>query len=105
MYRSITAVAASERFHLPATAAECVASLTTGLGPALDPLMLIPLYIFPPTRTVLISSAKTTIETNIDRTRLISLLPYVVGTFHEKSLALRLIAVETLFAYVPMFKS
>jgi hypothetical protein len=107
MYRSITSAAASERSRLSSSAVECIATLATGLGPSFDPL--VPLFI--PTllsicsrpNKVFISRAKATIQTIIDQTQLISLLPYFVGALREKSVTLRLIAIESLLACVQCF--
>ena len=106
-YRPITSAAASERSRLSSTAAECIAALASGLGPFFDPL--VPLFI--PTllsicsrpNKVFISRAKATIQTIIDQTQLISLLPYFVGALREKSVTLRLIAIESLLACVQCF--
>lgn len=107
MYRAITSAAASERSRLSATALECIASLAVGLGPSFDPL--VPLFI--PTllslcsrpNKIFISRAKATIQTIIDQTQLISLLPFFVGALRDKSVTLRLIAIETLLACVQCF--
>jgi hypothetical protein len=107
MYRSITSAAASERSRLSAAAVECMATLATGLGPSFDPL--VPLFI--PTllslcsrpNKVFISRAKATIQTIIDQTQLISLLPYFVGALRDKSVTLRLIAIESVLACVQSF--
>jgi len=107
MHRPITSAAASERSRLSATAVECIATLATGLGPSFDPL--VPLFI--PTllslcsrpNKVFISRAKATIQTIIDQTQLISLLPYFVGALRDKSVTLRLIAVESIFSCVLSF--
>jgi hypothetical protein len=107
MYRSITAAAASERSRLSATAVECIATLAAGLGPSFDPL--VPLFI--PTllslcsrpNKIFISRAKATIQTIIDQTQLISLLPYFVGALRDKSVTLRLIAIESVLSCVQSF--
>jgi hypothetical protein len=107
MYRAITSAAASERSRLSATALECIAALAVGLGPSFDPL--VPLFI--PTllslcsrpNKVFISRAKATIQAIIDQTQLISLLPYFVGALRDKSVTLRLIAIESLLACVQSF--
>ncbi len=107
MHRSITSAAASERSRLSATAVECIGALATGLGPSFDPFV----PLFTPTllsicsrpNKVFISRAKATIQTIIDQTQLISLLPYFVGALHEKSVTLRLIAIESLLACVQCF--
>jgi hypothetical protein len=107
MYRAITSAAASERSRLSATALECMAALAVGLGPSFDPL--VPLFI--PTllslcsrpNKVFISRAKATIQAIIDQTQLISLLPYFVGALRDKSVTLRLIAIESLLACVQSF--
>lgn len=107
MYRSITSAAASERSRLSAAAAECIATLAAGLGPSFDPL--VPLFI--PTllslcsrpNKVFISRAKATIQTIIDQTQLISLLPYFVGALRDKSVTLRQIAIESVLACVQSF--
>ena len=107
MYRSITSAAASERSRLSSTAVECIAALAMGLGPSFEPL--VPLFI--PTllsicsrpNKVFISRAKATIQTIIDQTQLISLLPYFAGALSEKSVTLRLIAIESLLACVQCF--
>ncbi|KAH9961615.1 clasp N terminal-domain-containing protein [Russula dissimulans] len=107
IYRPITSAAASERSRLSATAVECIAALATGLGPSFDPL--VPLFI--PTllslcsrpNKVFISRAKAAIQTIIDQTQLISLLPYFVGALGDKSVTLRLIAVESLLSCVLSF--
>jgi hypothetical protein len=107
MYRPITSAASSERSRLSAAALECIATLASGLGPSFDPL--VPLFI--PTllstcsrpNKVFISRAKSTIQTIIDQTQLISLLPYFVGALRDKSVTLRLIALECLLASVQCF--
>ncbi|KAI9507453.1 clasp N terminal-domain-containing protein [Russula earlei] len=107
IYRSITSAATSERSRLSATAVECIAALATGLGSSFDPL--VPLFI--PTllslcsrpNKVFISRAKATIQTIIDQTQLISLLPYFVGALRDKSVTLRLVAIESLLACVQSF--
>jgi hypothetical protein len=107
MYRSIASAAASERSRLSATAVECIAALASGLGPSFD--SLVPLFI--PTllslcsrpNKVFISRAKATIQTIIGQTQLISLLPYFVGALRDKSVTLRLIAIESLLACVQCF--
>ena len=107
MYRPITSAAASERSRLSATAVECIAALATGLDSSFDPL--VPLFM--PTllslcsrpNKVFISRVKTTIQTIIDQTQLISLLPYFVGALRDKSVNLRLIAIESLLACVQCF--
>jgi len=104
MHRSITSAVVSERSRLSSTAVECIGALAMGLGPSFDPL--VPLFI--PTllsicsrpNKVFISRAKATIQTIIDQTQLISLLPYFVGALREKSVTLRLIAIESLLLCV-----
>ncbi len=103
----LTSAAASERSRLSAAALECMATLAAGLGPSFDPL--VPLFI--PTllslcsrpNKVFISRAKATIRTIIDQTQLISLLPYFVGALRDKSVTLRLIAIESVLACVQCF--
>lgn len=107
MHRPIISAAASERSRLSATAVECIGVLATGLGPSFDPL--VPLFV--PTllsicsrpNKVFISRAKATIQTIIDQTQLISLLPYFFRALREKSITLRLIAIESLLACVQCF--
>lgn len=107
MYRPISAAAASERSRLSAAAVDCVAALAMGLGPSFDPL--IPLFI--PTllslcsrpNKIFISRAKATLQTIIDQTQLISLLPFFVGALRDKSTTLRLIAIESVLACVQCF--
>jgi len=107
LYRSITAAAASERSRLSAAAVECIATLAAGLGPSFDPL--VPLFIpnllslCSRPNKVFISRAKATIQTIIDQTQLISLLPYFVGALRDKSVTLRLIAIESVLACVQSF--
>jgi hypothetical protein len=107
MYRSIISAVASERSRLSYTAVECIGVLATGLGPSFEPL--VPLFV--PTllsvcsrpNKVFISRAKTTIQTIIDQTQLISLLPYFTRALRDKSVTLRLIAIESLLACVQCF--
>ncbi len=107
MHRSIISAAASERSRLSATAVECIGILATGLGPSFDPLvpLFVPalLSICSRPNKVFISRAKTTIQTIIDQTQLISLLPYFVRALRDKSVTLRLIAIESLLACVQCF--
>jgi len=107
LYRPITSAATSERSRLSAAAVECIATLATDLGPSFDPL--VPLFI--PTllslcsrpNKVFISRAKAAIQTIIDQTQLLSLLPYFVESLHDKSVTLRLIATESVLACVRSF--
>ena len=107
MHRSIISAVASERSRLSATAVECISVLATGLGPSFEPL--VPLFV--PTllsvcsrpNKVFISRARTTLQTIIDQTQLISLLPYFTRALREKSATLRLIAIESLLACVQCF--
>ena len=99
MYRSIMAAAASERSHLSATAVKYVFVPATRLGSSFD--LLVPGPILPPLcicvrPKMFISRAKATTESIIDRTRLVSLLPYSVGALREKFVALRLVSIECL---------
>ena len=107
IYRAITSAAASERSRLSATALECMAALAVGLGPSFDPLvpLFIPALLSLCSRPnkVFISRAKATIQTIIDQTQLISLLPYFAGALRDKSVTLRLIAIESLLACVQSF--
>lgn len=104
MYRPINSAAASERSRLSAAAVDCIAALATGLGPSFDPL--VPLFI--PTllslcsrpNKVFISRAKVALQTIIDQTQLISLLSYFAGALHDKSVTLRLIAIESVLSCV-----
>ncbi|KAI0250386.1 clasp N-terminal domain-containing protein, partial [Lactifluus subvellereus] len=107
MYRPITSAAASERSRLSAAAVDCIAALATGLGPSFDPL--VPLFI--PTllslcsrpNKIFISRAKAALQTVIDQTQLISLLPYFVGALRDKSVTLRLIAIDSVLSCVQSF--
>ena len=107
MYRPITSAAISERSRLSAAAIECITTLATELGPSFDPL--VPLFV--PTllsicsrpNKVFISRAKAALHTIIDQTQLITLLPYFVDPLRDKSVTLRLIAMESVLACVRCF--
>ncbi|KAI9455350.1 clasp N terminal-domain-containing protein [Lactarius psammicola] len=107
VYRPITSAATSERSRLSAAAIECISTLATELGPSFDPL--VPLFV--PTllsicsrpNKVFISRAKAALHTIIDQTQLISLLPYFVDPLRDKSVTLRLIAIESVLACVRSF--
>ena len=107
MYRPITSAAISERSRLSAAAIECITTLATELGPSFDPLLpfLIPtlLSICSRPNKVFISRAKAALHTIIYQTQLISLLPYFVDPLRDKSVTLRLIAIESVFACVRCF--
>ena len=107
MYRPITSAATSERSRLSAAAIECITTLATELGPSFDPLvpLIIPtlLSICSRPNKVFISRAKAALHTIIDQTQLISLLPYFIDPLRDKSVTLRLIAIESVLACVRSF--
>ncbi|KAI0267166.1 clasp N terminal-domain-containing protein [Gloeopeniophorella convolvens] len=107
MYRPITSAAVSERSRLSSAAVECIAALAIGLGTSFDPLvpLFVPalLSICSRPNKIFISRAKAAIQTIIDQTQLISLLPYFVGALGDKSATLRLIAIESVLACVQCF--
>ncbi|KAH9055057.1 clasp N terminal-domain-containing protein [Lactarius vividus] len=107
VYRPITSAATSERSRLSAAAIECISTLATELGPSFDPLvpLLVPtlLSICSRPNKVFISRAKAALHTIIDQTQLISLLPYFVDPLRDKSVTLRLIAIESVLACVRSF--
>ncbi|KAI0313012.1 clasp N-terminal domain-containing protein [Amylostereum chailletii] len=100
MSRSITSAASSERSRLSAAAMECISIVASGLGGDFEPL--VPLFL--PTllalcsrpNKVFVSRSKATIRTVIEQTQLPSVLPILVDALKDKSVSMRLIAVESI---------
>ncbi|KAI0058059.1 hypothetical protein BV25DRAFT_1919593 [Artomyces pyxidatus] len=100
--RPITSAACSERTRLSGAAIELIIALATGLGTSFEPLVpqLFPTLLSLCSRPnkVFIARAKAGIEAVIDQTQLPSVLPYLAEGLKDKSVSLRLIAIESILA-------
>ncbi|KZV68563.1 hypothetical protein PENSPDRAFT_582239, partial [Peniophora sp. CONT] len=102
--RPFTTSLSSERSRLSATASEALSAIASGLGPDFEPLVQI---YFPPLlqlcarpNKVFVSRAKQAIHVIIEQTQLPALLRPLCDVLKDKSVALRLIALEGVLACV-----
>ena len=102
--RPFTSALSSERSRLSASASEALSALASGLGPDFDPLVqlyfpvLLQLCARP--NKVFVSRAKQAIHVVIEQTQLPSLLKPLCDVLKDKSVTLRLIALEGVLACV-----
>ncbi|VDB83453.1 unnamed protein product [Peniophora sp. CBMAI 1063] len=102
--RPFTSALSSERSRLSAAASEALSALASGLGPDFEPL--VQLY-FPPLiqltarpNKVFVSRAKAAIHVLIEQTQLPALLRPLCEVLRDKSVTMRLIALEGVLACV-----
>ncbi|ETW80723.1 hypothetical protein HETIRDRAFT_247238, partial [Heterobasidion irregulare TC 32-1] len=105
--RAVTSAASSERTRLSAASIQFICAAAMGLGKAFEPLL--PLY-FPTLLSlcarpnkVFIARAKTGIATIIEQTQLPAILSFLIEPLKDKSVSLRLIAIEGLLACLNCF--
>lgn len=105
--RAVTSAASSERTRLSAASIQFICAAAMGLGKAFEPLL--PLY-FPTLLSlcarpnkVFIARAKTGITTIIEQTQLPAILSFLIEPLKDKSVSLRLIAIEGLLACLNCF--
>ncbi|OAX33908.1 hypothetical protein K503DRAFT_748102 [Rhizopogon vinicolor AM-OR11-026] len=94
----------SERSRLSGATIELITALSVGLGPAFKPFLsiFIPtiLGLCARTNKVSTSRAKASIFAVIKHTQSSSILPYLAASVHNKSPSLRLVAAESVLAYL-----
>jgi hypothetical protein len=97
----------SERSRLSGSALDLVTVLSGGLGPAFDPLvaLFMPtlLGLCARTNKVFAKRTKACIFAVIENTRLSSILPYLTESVHNKSISLRLAALEGILTCLTCF--
>ena len=98
----------SERSRLSGSAIKLITALSTGLGPAFEPLISLFIHVLlglcARANKLFVSRAKACIISIIEHTQSRSILSYLAGSVNHKSQSLRLAAAEGVLACLNSFK-
>lgn len=105
--RPLNSAMCSERSRLSGAAIDLLSTLAVGLGSQMEPLLplFLPTLLLLCTRSskVFVTRSRACILTFIDNTQLPSILPFLVEAVKDKSISLRLSAVEGVLACLNCF--